>query len=201
MTTLHDLFPSRYLTGEDLGGQDVTATIRRLDVEEMGKLDKKGETAQKPVLYFDGLGKGLVLNKTNALTIAKMYGDVVEDWRGHAVTLYPKREHAFGSDWTVIRVRPRRPESAPNLQRLAATSGAATNGHDAPAPPTLETLQARWLGLVEQADELGIPLKVRELDAAKPVESLARTVHALAIKVSEVSAARETEQAEEYAAF
>ena len=133
MTTLHDLFPGRYLTGEDLTGQDVIVIIRRLEVEEMGRLDKKGETTQKPVLYFNGVNKGLVLNKTNALTIAKMYGDVIEKWYGQPVALYPKQEHAFGSNWTVIRIRPRRPEQAPNPQRIGNS-----NGHAAADPETGE---------------------------------------------------------------
>lgn len=69
------------------------------------------------------------------------------------------------------------------------------NGHtDAPALPTLTDLQARWLGLVEQADELGIVLKSRELDTTRPLDSLARTVHALALKVAEVQAALEAER-------
>ena len=164
MTTLHDLFPGRYLAGEDLGGQDAVVVIRRVEVEEMGRLDKKGETTQKPVLYFNGVDKGLVLNKTNAVSIAKMYGDVVEKWYGQPISLYPKQEHAFGSNWTVIRIRPRRPEQAPNPQRIGQRNGAAnpvTGELDAPAtltPDECSTLAEEYAFLYAKLTGQGVEL-------------------------------------------
>ena len=162
MTTLHDLFPGRYLAGEDLGGQDAVVVIRRVEVEEMGRLDKKGETTQKPVVYFSGVDKGLVLNKTNAVSIAKMYGDVIEGWYGQAVTLYPKREHAFGSDWTVIRIRPRRPEQAPAPQRIGQRNGVNPATGELPSEETTDgdtighTLRQQYVDLYNKLAVLGI---------------------------------------------
>lgn len=99
---------------------------------------------------------------------------------------------------TIPSARPVRVDPATGIiegQETRPTSNGNGNGHtDAPALPTLTDLQARWLGLVEQADELGIVLKSRELDTTRPLDSLARTVHALALKVAEVQAALEAER-------
>lgn len=132
MTTITDLFPSRYLAAADLEGHDKTVTIRRHDVEEMFTQNKR---AKKPVLYFNGEQKGMVLNKTNALIIAELYGETLEDWRGKAITLYPAEVEAFGRNTIALRVRPSRP-----------------------APKTLKTgeVLARWNKQNEEAVALGI---------------------------------------------
>jgi hypothetical protein len=41
-----------------------------------------------PVLYFRGQRKGMRLNKTNGLAIAKLYGDETDDWIGQRIELY-----------------------------------------------------------------------------------------------------------------
>ncbi len=42
----------------------------------------------KPVLYFKGKDKGVVLNKTNAGTISDAYGDDTEDWFDQPLILF-----------------------------------------------------------------------------------------------------------------
>jgi hypothetical protein len=42
----------------------------------------------KPVVYFEGKSKGLVLNKTNANTVSDAYGDETELWEGKETVLY-----------------------------------------------------------------------------------------------------------------
>ena len=106
MTTIHDLFPSRYVAAADLNGNDVTLTIRRHDVEDMFS---QGKRVKKPVLYFEGEQKGMVLNKTNALTIAELYGETVEGWRGKPITLFAAEVDAFGKKAIAIRVRNKKP--------------------------------------------------------------------------------------------
>lgn len=96
------LFPSKYVKAADLEGRNVTLTITKLVVEEMGHGSEK---EQKPVLYFEKATKGLVLNRTNAMIIASLYGDETNDWRGKRITIYPTKVRAFGSMQDCVRVR------------------------------------------------------------------------------------------------
>lgn len=107
------LFPSLYLAAHDLLGRDVVLTIRRLVVED---LKTERGTEKKPVVYFDETfkkaqaagtdEKRLVLNKTNAKTIAEIYGPEVNDWTGKRITVYATKVSAFGKETEAIRVRP-----------------------------------------------------------------------------------------------
>ena len=61
-------FPSKYLKAADLQGKQVTVVMSHVTMETIGD-------DERPVLYFKGKDKGLVLNKTNANTIADAFGD------------------------------------------------------------------------------------------------------------------------------
>src|SRR6185436_3542211 len=63
------------------------------------------EKEKKPVLYFQKATKGLVLNRTNAMTIAGLYGDEADEWGGKRISIYPTRIRAFGAMQDTIRVR------------------------------------------------------------------------------------------------
>jgi len=115
------LFPNAYLSADDFRGADVTMTIARLTVEDLRT--NGGSTEKKPCLYFVEIedkhkrgrmddNKKLVLNKTNAKTIAAMYGNETDDWVGKRITLYPTTTK-FGRDTVdCIRVRPSKPRAA-----------------------------------------------------------------------------------------
>lgn len=96
---VNDLYPSRYVRAADLNGRRVTVTIKHVAVERMGQ---DGEA--KPVVYFKNATKGLVLNRTNALVIAALYGPETDAWAGKAITLYPTQVRAFGATHDCIRV-------------------------------------------------------------------------------------------------
>lgn len=114
------LYPSNYLASHDLNGKDVVLTIRRLVVED---LKTERGTERKPVVYFletqrraekeNVDEKRLVLNRTNAGTIASLYGNEVNDWAGKRITLYSVPVSAFGKEVEAIRVRPVAPAPAP----------------------------------------------------------------------------------------
>lgn len=104
---LSEAFPSNYLQATDLKNRNVTVTIARYDREEIGR-----ERRIKPVLYFNGAKKGLVLNKTNARTIANSYGTNLDKWVGRQITLYPRLVD-FGGD-EVLAIRVRMPQAAPS---------------------------------------------------------------------------------------
>ena len=95
------LFPSKYLKGVDLQGEDVTITIER--VEKGAELVKVGgEVDRKPVIHLKGTEKMWVLNKTNMNSIAGHHGKKVAEWLGKKVTLYPAPWRGGG---VCIRVR------------------------------------------------------------------------------------------------
>lgn len=97
------LHPSNYVKAGELQGRDIHVTIK--DVEPRHKLKTtRGEEA-KPVLWFQESEKGMVLNKTNARSIAKVHGPKPSGWIGKRITLYPTDVSAFGEIVTAIRVR------------------------------------------------------------------------------------------------
>lgn len=103
---ISQLFPSKYVKAADLNGKTVTLTIAKLVVEELGPSGHPGaEKERKPVLYFQKATKGLVLNRTNAMTIVGLYGDESDDWGGKRISIYPTRIRAFGAMQDTIRVR------------------------------------------------------------------------------------------------
>jgi hypothetical protein len=78
---INDLYPSKYIKADDIQGQQVPVTIQSVVIEEIA--DKE----HKPVMRFIGKEKGMVLNKTNALTCAHVWGDESNAWAGQRATL------------------------------------------------------------------------------------------------------------------
>jgi hypothetical protein len=112
---INSAFPSTYIKASDLEGRTVTVTIREVKMEQIGR-----ERDNKPVLYFVGKEKGLVLNKTNARKIASLVGDGdTDNWAGANIAIYPTETEFSGDMVECIRVK-----------------GANANGkpHAAPAP-------------------------------------------------------------------
>jgi hypothetical protein len=96
-----DAFPSKYLRPKDLGTAAPVVTIAAVRLERVGQ-----RQIQKPVCYFVGKTKGLILNKTNATTIAQLLGTPqTEAWAGRQVRLYAT-DTTFGKDTVpCIRVK------------------------------------------------------------------------------------------------
>ena len=66
----------------------------------------------KPVLFFEGKDKGLVLNKTNSNTISAAYGDETDVWVGMGIVLYETMVEFQGQRKPGIRclVPPQKPQ-------------------------------------------------------------------------------------------
>jgi hypothetical protein len=80
-----DLFPRKWLSGEDLP-HDTTATIQRVVMEELhNPATRKKE--HKPVAYFVGKRKALILNRTNWMTLAGLFGDESDQWANRRIVL------------------------------------------------------------------------------------------------------------------
>jgi hypothetical protein len=120
-------FPSNYLKASDLQDRNVMVKMDRVEVEKIGD-------DEKPVLYFVGKDKGMVLNKTNASNIAHVYGDDTVDWRDQELVLFSAMVDFQGKSVEAIRVRAPQPKdrrredpisSGPQPRR--ATGGVSDN--------------------------------------------------------------------------
>ena len=127
-------FPSTYLKAAELGGRDLTLTIRSVQMEDMGS----GE--MKPVVYFNNTEKGLVLNRTNANTIAGLYGLEMNDWSGKQVTIFPTQVDFRGDQVAAIRVRMNSASSPAPAVQTAASVGTGINSPPATDPAEEEDL-------------------------------------------------------------
>lgn len=111
-------FPSEFLKAADLQGRQVQVVIDRVETRELGD-------DIKPVLFFQGKDKGVVLNKTNATTIAASYGDETEAWAGQPIVLFSQMVSFQGRMQPGIRVLvPMRKTTVP--KPIAVASAAAS---------------------------------------------------------------------------
>lgn len=102
-------FPSKYLKAADLGEGKVLVTIARVASQDVGQ---RGQSEIKPVLYFQGKEKGLVLNKTNARTIVKLTGtDETDSWPGRQIVLYATETEFGGEMVDCIRIQAPKPNN------------------------------------------------------------------------------------------
>lgn len=80
---INDAFPSKYLKAADIKGRPpIAVTISHVALEEIGD-----DKTLKPVLYFQGKEKGVVLNKTNGSMIAHTHGPETDGWVGKQILL------------------------------------------------------------------------------------------------------------------
>lgn len=93
-----EAFPSNYIKAGDLQGGSPRVVINHVKLEDIGD-------DRKPVVYFKGKEKGLVLNKTNANNIATLFGDDMDDWSGKEIVLFPAMVDFQGRTVEAIRVR------------------------------------------------------------------------------------------------
>jgi hypothetical protein len=150
---INQAFPSKYVKAADLQGQDVPVTITHVQMEDVG--GRGNEADNLPVAYFQGMTKGLVLNKTNANTIAQMYGFETNGWVGRPITLWPT-ECEFGGNMTqCVRVRSTAPTPAIQVQQPPAQQ---LSLQQPPQPTTVQPMSGdRQQGTVA-ADERPYPV-------------------------------------------
>jgi len=93
-------FPSKYLKAADLSGEPTTVTMTLVKNEQVAR---NGDA--QPVLYFKEFQQGIVLNKTNAKAIAKLFGDDTNRWRGSKIELFEAMVEFQGDVVPSLRVR------------------------------------------------------------------------------------------------
>jgi hypothetical protein len=104
MPDYRTFYDQEHLGAWDLSG-NATVTISAVKAGEVGGHQGKKKD-RKPILTFEGKSKTFVCNKTNAKTIAAMYGNDTSKWVGKRITLYPTTTPFGGEMKDCIRVRP-----------------------------------------------------------------------------------------------
>jgi hypothetical protein len=95
-----DMYGSKYFSVADLNGETPRLRIGKVEAGELK--DKDGTTKRRLLIYFEGVEKPLVLNRTNARKLAETYGEDYSKWVGVVVDLYDE-ETSMGKG---VRLRP-----------------------------------------------------------------------------------------------
>lgn len=119
---------SRFLKAADLG-HEKKFRIKSVTEESVGTgADKE----QKLVAWFTNDPHGLILNKTNNRTLRGAFGDLVEQWIGKIIAIFPTMVDMRGKMTPALRVRiPPPKQAAGEAAKPVATPPApqpATNG-------------------------------------------------------------------------
>lgn len=104
---LDQMFPSAYVKSGDIGDHKPVVTIEAIRMQELGQGEEKDT---KPVISFVGKDKEMVLNKTNANTIAGLYGMDTKDWIGKKIRLTVTEVAFRGKMGPAIRVSSIKPD-------------------------------------------------------------------------------------------
>jgi hypothetical protein len=102
-----DIYGSKYFSVSDLKDGEPRVKVGKVEVAELQ--EKNGATKRKFVILFEGVDKGLVVNKTNAKKFADAYEKQSSKWVGQIVQLYSE-DTSFGKG---VRVRPLRKLATP----------------------------------------------------------------------------------------
>lgn len=102
-TTVSDLFPREHLIAADLTGP-VVATITGWEMRTFHLGPGQEET--KPILRFLRARRFLILNKTNAIEIARLIeSEKLDDWIGKTIQLRPG--HVHGKPTILVSAAPK----------------------------------------------------------------------------------------------
>lgn len=117
MPSLSEAFPSKFISASDLQGREATVKITHVSTDEIGG-------KQKFICFFAGKQKGLVLNKTNWNSIARISGhDNSDDWTGVNVCLYETMVDFQGDSVPAVRIKnPPKQQQAPQQTKRARPS-------------------------------------------------------------------------------
>ena len=103
---INSAYPSRFLAADDLQGKAVQVTIQDAGIEAIGQ---GADMDHKIVLTFAGKKKQMVCNKTNARTIAELYGDDTDQWLGKPIIIAPREVEFQGNMVWALRVSRQKP--------------------------------------------------------------------------------------------
>lgn len=140
---------------------ELTVVIQSVRIEKVK--DQNGKDGECMVARIVN-NKPLIINKTNAKTITKLYDTpYIEDWQGKAITLFVAKVRVGGETVDALRIRPTKPKmnNAPELEQLTPTHekwnsavSAITGGNT-----TLEAILKKYIVSEENKALLFAPLE------------------------------------------
>jgi hypothetical protein len=132
MPRVQDVYASSYVTGAELQplGQRRQALIHNASIETVGK-----ETPTQKIVLSLVSAQGhpwprkMVLNKTNAMTLAASFGSEIGNWPGKAIEVWSEIVNFRGQTTTGIRLAPAATRTTPTAPAPAMPAPVA-NGVD-----------------------------------------------------------------------
>lgn len=100
---INDVFESKYLKAGDLNGKKIKLTVESVGSDSF---ENEGKKEKKLILNFVGKKKGMVLNKTNAMSLAGAWGPETDHWAGKECAVFPAKVPFQGQMVDALRVEP-----------------------------------------------------------------------------------------------
>ena len=94
-----EIYRSKFMKADDLNGRSATYTVNGCTAEDVGD-------DTKLVLAFSEIDRPLVLNTTNATTMAELHGPETDGWEGKKVKLVPATTQYQGKLVKCTRISP-----------------------------------------------------------------------------------------------
>lgn len=125
---MNEAFPSKWLKADDIDRETIV-TIANVTMETIG------DDERKPVVWFAGYDKGMVLNKTNANNVSGCYGPDTDAWVGKPMALTTAMVDFQGRSTRALRLYP--PPRQPGQMQPQANSHMGQHYSERnPPPPT-----------------------------------------------------------------
>ena len=108
MSKLSDMLPTKgqYLKAVDVpDGASMKLTIDKIEHEKMPGREGEQEEENKPVVYFSGKDRGLVLNRTNLDMLISLFSDDVGAIVGKEVVVFRTFASFSGQTVPALRIR------------------------------------------------------------------------------------------------
>ena len=100
-TAFDDIYGSKYFSVPDLHGETPHRGIGKVEIADLR--EKDGSTKRKFIVYFKGVDKPLVLNRTNAQKLAAALGKDRTAWIDVVVELYAEMT-SLGKEGVRLRI-------------------------------------------------------------------------------------------------
>lgn len=100
---INNVFESKYLKASDLNGKKIKLTVSDVSTDTF---ENNGKQETKLILSFAGKKKGMVLNKTNAMSLAGAWGPETDGWEGKECAVFPAKVPFQGQMVDALRIEP-----------------------------------------------------------------------------------------------
>jgi hypothetical protein len=169
-----EMYPGRFLKADMLKGRQVTVTITEIEGEDL--VGENNKTKSEWIVRIKERSLQLVLNKTNAFCLYRMFGGDPHSWIGKRITIFPTTTkfgrntvdaiRVFGSpdiaEDMEITVPQGRKKAWETVMHKVATKGASAPAQATAPDPAAADIDPRIIGAInildltpkEQADYL-----------------------------------------------